>query len=867
MRYYLPLLFICCYFINYAQSHSHIQTVSLSAYIDEKKPSITIRWVNDSNASKYTVFRKSKTSNSWGAPLANYSKDSTQFIDNNIQVGQAYEYKVTRINSNSNISGYGYILSGIKVQPTYQKGSILLLIDERIASKIIDELNTLNNDLTNEGWQTEQMIVSDTLTAIEVKSKIKQAKSDNPALKSILIIGHVAVPYSGNAAWDGHPEHGGAWPSDTYYADLDGVWTDNSVNVTDPARQENKNVPNDGKFDQSIVPSNIDLEIGRVDFYNMPALLKSEIDLLKQYFKKNHAFRIGEIVLQRRGLVNDNFNYSEGFGQSGLKSFSPLFGGENVKILPYRQTLLAESYLWSYGAGGGWYQGAGNVSTTQEMAFDSLKTVFTFLFGSYFGDWDSQNNFLRSALASGTILTSSWAGRPHWMVHQMGLGETIGYCTRISQNNTILYLPEGTGARGTHIALMGDPSLVLFPLKPIRDLKAEATNVGIQLTWNASTSADYGYSIFKRKLGESSYNLVKEFYLDTKFVDIDVDKDSIYQYMIMCIKLESTASGTYYNISPGKTISATSISDFPLTASFEYQHDFEFLTAKSTSLMALKQAWILNGLVISEDSLVNFRMPCNAQHAKLTLIVMNGNRVDSSSVMVDYACSVPVLNYSINHVTCYGGIGNIEVKLEYGASPFTYSWSHGPTEQSVNVPAGQYICTVTSRLNTSVSDTFNVWQPDSLWTEIVLKHVDIDILGSVLVNPMGGLGDKKIQLIPDSPLDALLPGDYTLIITDANGCADTTFFTILNLSGTADNSLDKLQIVPNPTTEYFSFANSVNNPENLYFQLIGINGKPLTEKTKLISNNSYPIGSIPPGLNFVKVSNGYTQKILKLVCY
>ena len=57
-------------------------------------------------------------------------------------------------------------------------------------------------------------------------------------------------------------------------------------------------------------------------------------------------------------------------------------------------------------------------------------------FGSYFGDWDSPNNFLRAPLATPTYtLTSAWAGRPYWMFHHMALGETIGFSTRLTQNN------------------------------------------------------------------------------------------------------------------------------------------------------------------------------------------------------------------------------------------------------------------------------------------------------------------------------------------------------------------------------------------------------------------------------------------------
>jgi hypothetical protein len=43
--------------------------------------------------------------------------------------------------------------------------------------------------------------------------------------------------------------------ADVYYADLDGTWTDASVNNTSASSPRNHNVRGDGKFDQSKVPS------------------------------------------------------------------------------------------------------------------------------------------------------------------------------------------------------------------------------------------------------------------------------------------------------------------------------------------------------------------------------------------------------------------------------------------------------------------------------------------------------------------------------------------------------------------------------------------------------------------------------------
>src|SRR5205823_10005799 len=120
-------------------------------------------------------------------------------------------------------------------------------------------------------------------------------------------------------------------------------------------------------------------------------------------------------------------------------------------------TVTSQSFLWAYGSGGGSYYYSSGIGTANDFALQDARIVFTMFLGSYFGDWNNESNFLRAPLGSTTYtLTSSWAGRPHWFYHHMGLGQTIGYSTRLTQNN-----PDGGlyqnqvnyGARGVHVSL------------------------------------------------------------------------------------------------------------------------------------------------------------------------------------------------------------------------------------------------------------------------------------------------------------------------------------------------------------------------------------------------------------------------------
>jgi hypothetical protein len=327
----------------------------------------------------------------------------------------------------------------------------------------------------------------------------------------------------------------GPWPADVYYADIDGNWTDQSANYqqtvnSDPAeRARLSNVPGDGKFDQTSPPSAVELQLGRVDLAGMPGrtswggapTLPGELDLLRRYLTKDHNFRHVLINPRRRGVVGDYFGTRDGeaFAASGYRNFAPFFGAANITNLNkiysdakgvWIPHLAANDYLWAYGCGAGSYltigglgsSGQYNDGSTVEMVNNDVRAVFTLLFGSWFGDWDHEDNVMRSILATPTYgLASAWSGRPHWFAHPMALGEPIGYTARLTQNNGSggLYRNQwNDSAGGTPIALMGDPTLRLHPVVPPSGLNGGVNGSGIALTWNPSPDAGLGLSCLQR---------------------------------------------------------------------------------------------------------------------------------------------------------------------------------------------------------------------------------------------------------------------------------------------------------------------------------------------------------------------------------
>ena len=545
-------------------------TVEISATVQVSPSQITLSWLPTAfplNLQK--VFRKPKGAHAW-IDIATLPNSATTFVDTSVVVGIAYEYYIVRLfTSESQSSASGYVTAGIRLPLKSTRGRVLLLVDNTMAASLATELDTFVEDLVGDGWSVARQDVARNDTALATKAIVQSLYNADPTnTRSLILLGHVPVPYSGNLNPDGHPEHRGAWPADAYYGDMDGVWTDAIVNNPGAARIENQNTPGDGKFDQSGLPSDVELEVGRIDLANMSVAspTPNEPDLLRQYLNRDHAFRFraGNFSnVPRRGLITDNFGYfgGEAFAASGWRNFTAFFGSAPGAIdqQGWFSTLENNAYLCAYGCGGGTYNAAGGVAYVGDFATTKCLSVFNLLFGSYFGDWDAGNSFLRAPLAGRSDslgLVSVWAGRPHWHMYHMAMGETVGDSTRTTQNNmgfgTGGYVLNNSGY-GVHIALMGDPTLRLHPVLPPSNLIIESSSGSPSLSWTTSGDTNIeGYAVLRSSTATGPFDSVGgSLIVGTTFADRSGTPGQSYHYQVRTVKLETSASGTYLNGSQG----------------------------------------------------------------------------------------------------------------------------------------------------------------------------------------------------------------------------------------------------------------------------------------------------------------------------
>ncbi len=118
----------------------------------------------------------------------------------------------------------------------------------------------------------------------------------------------------------------------------------------------------------------------------MPDFPQSETELLRNYLNKNHAFRHKIINPKMQSLVDDNWGIirnqgvTEAFAISGWRNFSALFNFQNIKTGHFFSETENDSYIWSYGCGGGNFDSCKYVGSTTTFVKSKVRKQFLLLF-------------------------------------------------------------------------------------------------------------------------------------------------------------------------------------------------------------------------------------------------------------------------------------------------------------------------------------------------------------------------------------------------------------------------------------------------------------------------------------------------------
>jgi len=151
----------------------------------------------------------------------------------------------------------------------------------------------------------------------------------------------------------------------------------------------------------------------------------------------------------------------------------------------------------------------------------------------------------------------------------------------------------------------------------------------------------------------------------------------------------------------------------------------------------------------------------------------------------------------VDDVNCFGGSdGAIDFEANGGVGGFSYEWSNGETTQDISgLTAGDYTVTVTDFSGCQDSWTITVLEPALLEATAVVDDVNCfgGSDGSIDVTVMGGVAPYSYLWNTGSVSEdttGVAAGDYTLTVTDANGCTVTATWTVTEPTRITFSGLD-----------------------------------------------------------------------------
>jgi surface protein len=219
----------------------------------------------------------------------------------------------------------------------------------------------------------------------------------------------------------------------------------------------------------------------------------------------------------------------------------------------------------------------------------------------------------------------------------------------------------------------------------------------------------------------------------------------------------------------------------------------------------------------------------------------------------------------IQNVNCKGDAnGSFEVTVNNGSAPFIYSLGSDSQENGLfeDVPAGTYEITVTDANGCVAVTSVEITEPDAI--EVSAETTNSNSIfgnGSIILTVTGGSGNFTFDWsngATSANLTELEIGEYTVTITDEEGCSITESYTIGGV--TATEEAFELNIYPNPVIDHLEI---IHEEEVSQINLMDARGKVILQKLTMGKQTHLEMKALPAGLYFLRLDNGKLNRIIK----
>ena len=226
-------------------------------------------------------------------------------------------------------------------------------------------------------------------------------------------------------------------------------------------------------------------------------------------------------------------------------------------------------------------------------------------------------------------------------------------------------------------------------------------------------------------------------------------------------------------------------------------------------------------------------------------------------------------NAVITNLNCNGNnSGAIDLSVSGSGAGITYLWSNGATTQDLTgVAAGTYTVEVTDSSGCMTYDTLVVTEPAALNPSAVIFNDQGTSNGSIDITVNGGSAPFSFAWSTGATtedISNLSAGNYSVTITDNNGCVSTTTFTVSLIIGIQNGMQGpQVQVIPNPTNGLVQVKITLAAEGELHIRLTDLSGRVIAaldeENAPLQLAKTLDLTDLSSGVYLLQVSSATQQ--------